>query len=64
MVIIKIREFLLDILLEIAPDIYGPYVITDHKGVNQMIVQCQNSIYSTMTEILLYYKKFRKSLED
>ena len=57
--IIKIRVFLVDILLEIAPDLYGQYVITDHKGVKQLIFQCQNEIYGTITASLLYYKKLR-----
>ena len=63
MVIIKIRGVFVDILMEIAPDIYGTYVITDRKGVNQLIAQHQNAIYVTMAERVLYYKKFRKSLE-
>ena len=62
MAIIDIRGVLVCIMLEIAPYVYGPYVITDHKGVNQLIFQCQNEIYVTMTTSLLYYNKFRKSL--
>ena len=38
MAIIKIKGILVDILLGISPDVYGPYVITDRKGVNQPIV--------------------------
>ena len=52
------------ILLEIAPDVYWLYEITYHKSVKQLIAQCQNKIYGAMTESLLYYKKFRKSIED
>ena len=63
MAIIKIRGLLLDILLNISPDLYGPYFITDSKGVKQLIFQCQNKIYGTIKARLLYYKKFRKSLE-
>ena len=40
MAIIKIRVVLVDILLEISPDVYGTYVITDRKGAKQIIVQC------------------------
>ena len=64
MAIIKIRRVLVYIMLEIAPDVYRPCVITDCKGVKTLIFQCQNAIYGTMTESLLYYKNFRKSLED
>ena len=52
--IINIRVVLVDILLEISPDVYGPYVITEQKGVKQLIVQCQNAIYGTMMASLLY----------
>ena len=62
--IIKIMRVLVDILLDITPDLYGLYVITDRKGVKQLIVQCQNTIYGTMTTVMLYYKKFRNSIED
>ena len=36
--IIKILGVLLDIMLEIVPDLYGLYVITDHKGAKQLVV--------------------------
>jgi hypothetical protein len=64
MAIIRIRGVLVDVLVDIAPDVYKPYVTTDRKGEKQLIVQCQNAIYGTMTASLLYYRKFRKSLED
>jgi hypothetical protein len=51
-------------LLQIAPDVYEPYVTKDKKGEKQLIVQCQNAIYGTMVASLLYYRKFRKSLES
>ena len=62
MAIIKIRGILVDMLLDIAPNIYSPYVTMDKKGVKQLIVQCLNAIYGTMMASLLYYNKFRKSL--
>ena len=50
MVIIKIREFLVDIMMEISPYIYGPYFITDCKGVKHIIFQFENTIYGTITK--------------
>ncbi len=64
MAIIKIRGILVDMLLDIAPDVYKPYVTMDRKGVKQLIVQCQNAIYGTMMASLLYYNKFCKSLKS
>ena len=62
MAIIKIRGLLVDMLVDIAPDVYKPYVTTDKKGVKQLIVQCLNAIYGTMMAGLMYYTKFCKSL--
>ena len=64
MAIINIRGVLVDIMLKIAPGVYGQYVITERKVINQIIFQFQNAIYCTMTASLLYYKKLRKSIED
>jgi hypothetical protein len=36
----------------------------DKKGTKQLLVQCQNALYGTMVESLLYYWKFIKSLTD
>jgi hypothetical protein len=64
MVFIKIRGVLVDMLVDIAPDVYKSYVSTDKKGTKQLLVQCQNAIYGTMVASLLYYRKFCKSLKD
>ena len=60
----KIRVFLVDIMLEIGLDVYETYVIMYCKGVKKPLFHCQNVTYGTMKEILLYYKKFRNSIED
>ncbi len=60
--IVRIRGPLVDILISIAPDIYGPYVTTNKSGQKVLIVQCLNAVYGTMVAALLYYKKFVKSL--
>ena len=57
MATIIVRGTLVDVLVEIAPDIYGPYVSTDKKGVKTLILRCHNAIYGTMVASLLYYKK-------
>ena len=63
MAIIKIRGILVEMLLAIAPEVYGPYVTTDKKGVKQIIMQCLNAIYGTMIASLLYYLKFCRTLK-
>jgi hypothetical protein len=62
MAIFEIRGLLVDILVQIAPNVYKSYVTTDKKGMKQLLVQCQNALYGTMVANLLYYCKFTKSL--
>ncbi len=58
-----IRGPLVDILVSIAPDVYGPYVSTTKTGQKVLLlVECLNAIYGTMVAALVYYKKFVKSL--
>ncbi len=54
MAIIKICGVLVDILVQIAPNVYKSYVTTDKKGMKQLLVQCQNALDSTMVTSLLY----------
>ncbi len=60
--IVCIRGLLVDILVFIAPDVYGPYVLTNKSGQKVLIVECLNAVYGLMVAALLYYKKFVKSL--
>jgi hypothetical protein len=53
MAFIKIRGILVDILVEIAPDVYNSYVSKEKKGTKQLLVQCQNVLYGTMVASLL-----------
>ncbi len=55
---------LVDILVSIAPSVYGPYVTVGKKGKKQLLVQFLTALYSTMVASLLYYKKFVKSLKS
>jgi hypothetical protein len=61
-VIVHIRGPLVDILVSIAPDVYGPYVSTNKSGQKVLIADCLNAVYGTMAAALMYYKKFVKSL--
>jgi hypothetical protein len=61
-VAVCIRGALVDVLVSISPDVYGPYVSNTKTGQKVLIVKCLNAIYGTMVAALLYYKKFVKSL--
>ena len=54
---IIVRGELVDVLVEIAPDIYGTYVSTDKKGVKTLILRCHNTIYGTMVTSILHHTK-------
>ena len=61
-VVVHISRLLVDILVSIVPDVYGPYVSTTKNGQKVLIVECLNVVHGTMVAVLLYYKKFVKSL--
>ena len=42
--ITKLRWVLVDMLLYIAPGVYGPYVTTDRKLIKELITPCMNAI--------------------
>jgi hypothetical protein len=61
---IHIHGPLVNILVTIAPYVYGPYVTVGKKGKKHLLVQCLTALYGTMVALLLYYKKFLKSLKS
>ena len=48
MATIWVRGELVDALLEIAPEVYRPYVNEEKKGNKILILRCKNVIYGTM----------------
>jgi hypothetical protein len=61
-VIVCIRGPYMDILVNIAPQVIGPYVLINKSGQKVLLVQCVNALYGMLVAALLYYKKFVKSL--
>ena len=64
MAFIKIRGVLVDILVEISPDVYKLHVTSDKKGVKQLLVKCQKALYGSIVAILRYYRMFTNNLTD
>ena len=58
MIIINLREVLVNILVMIVPEIYTECVTENKKNIKHLLIQCLNTLYSTMVASLLYYKKF------
>jgi hypothetical protein len=63
-VIICIRGNLVDVLVSIAPHVYGLYRLFNKSGQKLLLVQCLNALYGAMLAALLYFKKFVKSLAE
>ncbi len=63
-VIMRIRGHMVDVLVKVAPRVYGPYVLSNKQGRKQLLVQCLNAIYRTMVASLLYFCKFTRSLKN
>jgi hypothetical protein len=62
-VVMKITGVLVDMLININPDLYGPAVVLEnHKKV--LYVEVLKAIYGMLEAALLWYKTFRKDLED
>ena len=62
-VIMKITGVLVDMLLQLAPEVYGKFVVFE-KGQKVLYVQVLRAIYGMLQAGLLYYQKFRKDLEE
>ena len=61
-VTMKITGVLVDMLVQLSPKIYGPYVVFEkqRKVIN---VQVLKVIYGMLQATLLWYNKFQKELE-
>ena len=62
-VMMKITGVLVDLLVELAPEVYGPYVVFEN-GRKVLYVQVIKAIYGMLQAALLWYQKFRKDLEQ
>ena len=60
MIVINIRGFLVNLFIDIDPDLYGPFVTTYKKGKNMIIVKYINALYRNMMDGLLYCKNFER----
>ncbi len=63
-VILRIRGAIVEMMLQIAPEVYTEFVTIDKRGNKQLLVECTNAINGTMVAGLLYYRKFATSLKE
>ena len=56
-VIMKITGVLVDMLVQLKPELYGPYVVYENRH-KVLYIQVLKAIYSMLQALLLWYKKF------
>jgi hypothetical protein len=62
-VVMKITGVLVDLLVNISPEVYGPYVMMDkHRRV--LYVQVLRGLYGMLIVALLWYTDFKNHLEE
>ena len=59
----KITGVLVDLLVQLAPEIYGPFVVVLQNGKKVLYVEVLKAMYGMLIASLLWYRKFRKDLE-
>ena len=62
-VIMVLKGDLADMMVQIAPETYRKYIMTDKKGTRILYVTLQKALYGLMQASLLFYRKLRKELE-
>jgi hypothetical protein len=62
-VVMKITGVLVDMIVDINPELYGPAVVLENQKKN-LYVEVLKAIYGMLEAALLWYKTFRKDLED
>jgi hypothetical protein len=64
-VMMKITGVLVDMLVELNPELYGPYVVFERNRQNKVLyVQVMRVIYGMLEDAILWYKKFRGELKQ
>ena len=58
----QITGVLVDMLVQLAPEIYGPYIVFE-KQWKVIYVQVLKAIYGMLQAAWLWYNKFQKELE-
>lgn len=63
-VIMLLRGQLADLMVQIDPALYGPYLIKSKKGESLLYVKMKKAMYGLLRSALLFYLKLVKDLTD
>jgi Reverse transcriptase (RNA-dependent DNA polymerase) len=61
--VMKITGVLVNMLVDINPELYGPAVVLENRK-KVLYVEVLKAVYGMLEAALLWYKTFRKDLED
>jgi hypothetical protein len=59
----KITGVLVNMLVQLSPKVYGPFVVTEH-GKKVLYVRLLRALYGQLEAALLWYRKLRSDLEE
>ena len=62
-IVMKIRGQLVDMLVELSPETYADYVVSEGNNKVLYVIMIK-ALYGMLQSSLLYYKKFRKDIES
>jgi hypothetical protein len=62
-VVMKFTGVLVDMLVNINPELYGPAIVLENQK-KVLYLEVLKTIYGMLEAVLLWYKTFRKDLED
>ncbi len=63
-VLMVLKGELVEMMVQIAPQVYHKYVTVDKKGTPILYVKLQKALYGLIKGSLLFYRKLCKELED
>eukprot|EP00978_Attheya_sp_CCMP212_P001665 scaffold3444_cov50-Attheya_sp.AAC.1 len=63
-IVMKIKGVLVDMLVEMCPEIYQDYVVRTHRKDKILYVRMLKALYGMLVASLLYYKKFVKDIKS
>jgi hypothetical protein len=64
-VMMQITGVLVGMLVELNPELYGPYVVYERNRQNKVLyIQVMRAIYGMLEAAILWYKKFQGELEQ
>ena len=62
-VILKLTGVMVDLMVEASPDRYASFVVYEN-GAKTLYLQVLKGLYGMLIAALLWYKRFRKELEE